>query len=145
MARKMFSASHNDVQILLKTSFMINFHFLVQSIEKAMQPRKKIDKIDRNLDFDKTSSYAVSSTHIHCFNLLHPTTQNGKVESGPKLSGLCFMHLNIVGIHTHTHTHTLHLVLSSRMLGTVPPLHQYVFIAWCLIKRRIQINGVELN
>jgi hypothetical protein len=30
----------------------------------------------------------------------------------------------------------LHLVPRSRMRGAIPPLPQYVFMAWCLVKRR---------
>jgi len=30
----------------------------------------------------------------------------------------------------------LRLVLRSRMLGTIPPLLQYTFMAWCLVKHR---------
>jgi hypothetical protein len=30
----------------------------------------------------------------------------------------------------------LHLVPKSRMHGAIPPLPQYVFMAWCLVKHR---------
>jgi hypothetical protein len=30
----------------------------------------------------------------------------------------------------------LHLVLRSRMHGAIPPLSQYVFMSWCLVKHR---------
>jgi hypothetical protein len=32
--------------------------------------------------------------------------------------------------------HSLHLVPRSRMRGAIPPLPQYVFMAWCLVKHR---------
>jgi hypothetical protein len=32
--------------------------------------------------------------------------------------------------------HSPHLVPRSRMRGAIPPLHQYVFMAWCLVKHR---------
>jgi hypothetical protein len=32
--------------------------------------------------------------------------------------------------------HSIHLVPSSRMRGTIPPLRQYAFMAWCLVKKK---------
>jgi hypothetical protein len=37
------------------------------------------------------------------------------------------------GVNLTTH---LHLVLRSRMCGAIPPLLQYVFMGWCLVKHR---------
>jgi hypothetical protein len=37
------------------------------------------------------------------------------------------------GVKLTTH---LHLVPRSRMRGSIPPLSQYVFMAWCLVKHR---------
>jgi len=31
------------------------------------------------------------------------------------------------------------------MHGAVPPLSQYIFIAWCLIKHVVHLNGVMLS
>jgi len=33
-------------------------------------------------------------------------------------------------------TTQLHLMLRLRMHGAIPPLQQYVFTAWCLVKHR---------
>jgi hypothetical protein len=45
--------------------------------------------------------------------------------------------------HTNTHYKILkyilvhyHLVPRSRMCGAIPPLPQYVFMVWCLVKHR---------
>jgi hypothetical protein len=38
-----------------------------------------------------------------------------------------------LGVKLTTH---LHLVPRSRLHGAIPPLPQYVFIAWCLVKHR---------
>jgi hypothetical protein len=39
----------------------------------------------------------------------------------------------------HKANHSLHLVPRSRMRGTIPPLHQYAFMAWCSIKAQEQL------
>jgi len=42
----------------------------------------------------------------------------------------------------------LHLVPRSRMCGAIPPLSQYVFMEWCLVKHRNNFafsSGVESN
>jgi hypothetical protein len=33
-------------------------------------------------------------------------------------------------------TNYLHIVPRSKMLGAIPPLPQYIFMAWCLVKHR---------
>jgi hypothetical protein len=38
------------------------------------------------------------------------------------------------GVKLTTH---LHLVQRSRMRGAKPPLPQYIFMAWCIVKHRI--------
>jgi hypothetical protein len=39
----------------------------------------------------------------------------------------------------------LHLVLMLRIHGTIPPLLQHTFMAWCSIKQWIQLYGMELS
>jgi len=39
----------------------------------------------------------------------------------------------------------LHLVLRLRMCGAIPPLTQYVFMAWCLIEQYICLYAMVLN
>jgi hypothetical protein len=41
--------------------------------------------------------------------------------------------VNRRGVELTTH---LHLVPRSRIRGAIPPLPQYVFMAWCLVKHR---------
>jgi hypothetical protein len=43
--------------------------------------------------------------------------------------------LGIVSLGVKLTTH-LHLVPRSRMRGVIPPLPQYVFMAWCLVKHK---------
>jgi len=38
-----------------------------------------------------------------------------------------------------------HLVPRLRMCGATPPFHQYVFIAWCLIKQEICLHGLMVS
>jgi hypothetical protein len=39
----------------------------------------------------------------------------------------------------------LHLMPTSRMSGTIPPLPQYVFMAWCLVKHRDNFTFTLFN
>jgi hypothetical protein len=45
------------------------------------------------------------------------------------------------GVKLTTH---LHLVPRSRMRGAIPPLLHYVFMAWCLVKRRDNFTFILL-
>jgi len=37
-----------------------------------------------------------------------------------------------------------YVLLRLRMHGAVPPLSQYIFMAWCLIKQWLHLHGVVL-
>jgi len=46
------------------------------------------------------------------------------------------------GVKLTTH---LHQVRRLRMCGAIPPLPQYAFMTWCLVKYRTWFQGVVLN
>jgi hypothetical protein len=62
---------------------------------------------------------------------LHHRVQNG---SGAH-SASCPMGTGALSLGVKLTTH-LHLVPRSRVGGAIPPLPQYIFMAWCLVKHR---------
>jgi hypothetical protein len=67
---------------------------------------------------------------------LHHRIQNGSgthTDLYPRVLGALSLRVMRPGMKLTTQ---LHLVPMSIMRGTIPPLPQYVFMAWCLVKRR---------
>jgi hypothetical protein len=103
-------------------AFVVGFYILFVSVSDAGFAQDSTKEMNIRSVLNRTSFESDGSSHsVQTGSEAHPTFC-------PVGTGGSFLGVKL----------TTHLILVSllRMLGVVPPLHRYVFMAWCLVKHK---------